>query len=434
MQPVEPPEDVPPVDGGSPLLDYAPPSPVGHIPRGLVGTTASILAFKLLSTAAIVVVGVVTARQLQPSGRGVFVLLIATASFGLLISSLGVNVSARILLVAKVDPVSSGDYLGLSAALVLLQTFVCAALGLLLLPAVNVRLSVPVLVLFAFLGAALLAQYLLNDTLNAFGYTTQATTVEAAGSVLQVLLVLLLAAFGHRSVTPFIAALLVANTTQALLGLYVLRRVAIDVRPRYRRSSWLLLLRKGLPGIPTSLGQLLTFRIDRYLVGIFLDPAAVGVYSVAATAPELLRLPSLAMGQPILYRLASGSAGVGEFRRIRNLCLVATVALAGVVAAAAPIGVRILFGPEYLEAVTPLRLLLLGELGIAVFYLDGAALAGTNRLKALAAAAMVGLGAVTFLDLLLIPAFGLAGAAVASAVAYSVMGGAAALLVRRSPT
>lgn len=420
---------IPPLGQDGPLEEPPVSLPVT---RSLVGTTASMVGFKMVSTAAVVGVGVVTARQLEPSDRGAFVLMVTIASFGLLISSLGVNVSARVYLVAEDDTVPSGDYIGLAGALAALQAVVCFVLGLTLLPVVGVRLSYPALLLFALLGAALLGQYLLNDALNAYGHTILATTVEAAGSFTQLTLVVVLAFAGQRSVGPFIGALLVANGCQTMFALVVLSRVGVSVRPHYCRARWRLLLRKGLYGIPAALGQLLTFRIDRYLVGLFLNPAAVAVYAVAATAPELLRLPSLALGQPILYRLASGSASPREFRRVRTLCLALTIVSSAVVALVAPTAVRIIFGSAYLEAVTPLRLLLLGELGIAIFYLDSASLAGTNKLRYFAIASMVGLGVVAVLDIGLIPLFGLAGAAWASVAAYSAMGAAAALLTRRA--
>jgi len=228
------------------------------------------------------------------------------------------------------------------------------------------------------------------------------------------------------------AALMVANTLQTALALWSLRRVGVGVRPTYDNTTWRLLLRKGRYGIPSSIGQALTFRVDRYLVGLFLNPAAVAIYSVAATAPELLRLPSLALGQPLVYRFASGSASLGDFRRVRRLCLAMTVLMAAAIAVAAPLLIRIAFGSEYLGAVTPLRVLLLGELGICMFYLNGATLTGINKLKEAAIAATIGLGIVVLLDLVLIPVLGLAGAAWASVIAYSAMGAAAAFLVRRS--
>lgn len=391
------------------------------------------LGYKILSTGALVAVGAVTARQLQPAGRGVFVLLVSIASFALVISSLGVNVSARVQLVAPEDPVSSGDYIGLSSSLGVIQVLLCMVAGLTLLPAAKVHLPAPFLLLFGLLGGALLVQYLLNDALNSFGFTTLATAVDAGGSGAQLLLVLALAFAGSHTISLFVAALLAGNAIQVVLALVALRHVEIAIRPRFDPISWRRLVRTGFPGILSTLGQLLTFRVDRYLIGLFLNPTAVGLYSVAATAPELLRLPALALGQPILYRLAAGSATVHEFQRVRNLCVAGTMASAALMFAAAPLAVRTVFGADYAASVMPLRVLLLGEAGIALFYIDGASLAGMNHLKKAALAAMTGLVAVSLLDVALIPHFGLAGAAWASVAAYSMMGGVATVLVRRVP-
>lgn len=399
--------------------------------RGLLGITVKMVACKLLSTGAVAAVGIVTARELAPAGRGVLVLLITVASFGLLVSSAGANFSARVHLPSPEARVTSGDYLGLSIALVGVQLLLCIVLGLVLLPMVDVRLTLRELLLFATFGGALLAQYLLNDAFNAYGHTVMATVIEAVGGVLQLGVVVVLAFLGARTVEPFLAALVAANAAQAALAVAGLHRVGVDVRPRRRAAAWRLLVRTGFPGIGSALGQLLSFRIDRYFVGLLMTPGAVGIYSVAATAPEALRLPSLALAQPMLYRLASGGARLAEFRRVRLICIAATMGLAGLTFLVAPAAVRLLFGPEYEAAVTPLRILLLGEAGITIYFLDGGCLAGLNRIPDTALAAIVGLTIVIVADWVLIPAYGLSGAAWASVISYTAMGATAWLLLRR---
>lgn len=398
--------------------------------QGLLGITAKMTVYKVISTGALAVVGVVTARQLEPSGRGVLVLLLTIAAFSLLISSFGINLSGRVHLVGRV-PIPSGDFMGLAGALVLAQFGLCILLGVTLLPTVDARLSLTQEVLFGALGAVMLAQLLLNDALNAYGHTTLATAVDAAGSTAQLVGVVAVASTGSKSVTAFVATFVVANGFQSALGLLALHRKGVALRPRFHRQSWRLLLRSGLPGIPTSLGQTLAFRVDRYLIGLYMNPAAVGIYAVAATAPEFLRLPSLVLSQPIVYRLASGSASYSEFRRVRFLCVAGTVALAAFFFVTAPFVIRFAFGADYLDAVTPLRILLLGEAGIAVNYLAAGSLAALNRISDAAWAAMAGLAVVALGDVLLIPSHGLVGAAWASAVGYTVMGLVAQLLLRR---
>jgi O-antigen/teichoic acid export membrane protein len=400
-------------------------------PQGLLGTTSRILVCKLAGNAAVLGVIAITARNLGPAGRGTLVLLITMASFALLVCSLGVNVSCRIHLVAQ-NAIPLGDYLGLSYALALLQVTVCVIVSLTLLPLAGVDLDVIDIALFGALGAGLFLQYLLNDALNAYGLLVPASIVEAFGFFSQLLLVLAIVLADMSGLRPFVAAFILSTALQCIAALGLLRRNAGSVRPTGHLPHWKRLIVTGWPGIGSGLGQVLTFRIDRYFVGLFLSPAAVGIYSVAATAPELLRLPPLALGQPIFHRLASRSAHPDDFRRARRLCLLLTTVLALVAFVAAPYAVHLLFGPQFMDAVTPLRILLLGEFGITLFYLDNSALGGLGHLPEAAIASIVGLCLVAAADVVLIQKYGLAGAAWASVLAYSVMGGTAhAFLSRR---
>lgn len=399
-----------------------PASPVS----GLLGAGVRTVILRLVSNGLLTTVAILTARALGPANRGVLVLLLTLALFSMLIGSLGVNVAARLHLVAPIDPVPSGHYAGLVLALLLGQMSVCLALSSSLLPLAHVHLRLPERLLFGLLGAVTLGVYLLNDAMNAYGWVASAAAVDATGSLAQLALVgAALTAWAPR-LTPILVGLIAGSAVQMLAALVVLRRHRVDIRPRFSPRSWRRLIRSGLPGMAAGLGEVFTFRVDRYLLALFSTPAAVGIYSVASTAPEILRLPSLALSTPVFHRLASGSAEVRDFRRIRLLCLVGTVAMAGVTAVAAPLLIRVAFGSEYADAVTPLRILLLGELGIAMYHIDGSALGGLGRMGSVSIAALSGFVLVAVADVVLIQAYGVAGAAWASAVTYMAMG----LLVR----
>lgn len=389
------------------------------------------VVYKAISSGAAAGITVVTARSLGPDGRGAFVLLFTVATVTYLACTFGVNTAARVHLVARPRVVELGDYLGLSAALVALQTVACAVLGAALLPLVNVGLPGAEAILLGVLGGSLLAQYMLFDAINAYGRTSLAAALDAAGSAAQLVFVVGLAQLEVRTVAPYIAALGVANVVQTALELGSLRSMKLSLRPRYRPAEWKLLVRSGLPGTALSLAQMLTFRLDRYLVGIFLTPAAVGVYSVAAAIPELLRTPPLALSYSFFYRIASGTADPRDFRALRRWFVLLAVIGSAVTFVVAPVVIRLAFGPEYADSVVPLRILLLGEVGVTLFYLDAFSLAALNRIGHAAAGAVTGLTVVVLADLVLVPAFGISGAAWASALGYSTMGLSAALLLRR---
>jgi len=380
------------------------------------------VVLKLGSNGCLTVLAIVTARALGPSNRGVLVLLLTVVLFSLLLGSLGVNVGARTQLVAPVDPVPSGHYAGLVLTLLGLQTLLCLAAASTLLPLANVTLPAGQRVLFALLGTVTLGVYLLNDAMNAYGWVAQSSAVDACGSAAQLVIVVGVIAAGAPRLAPIMVGLILGSILQMLIAVAVLRRRGIDLRPRCSRRSWRRLVRSGLPGMGAGLGEVLTFRVDRYLLAVFATPAAVGFYSVASTAPEILRLPSLALSTPIFHRVASGTADVRDFRKIRRLCLLGTVAMAGITALVAPLLIKLTFGPEYAASVTPLRILLLGELGIALYHLDGSALGGLGHMSSVSIASLSGFVLVAVADVLLIRAYGVAGAAWASAITYTAMG------------
>lgn len=404
--------------------------PAAQSTSGVLGITLRTVAYRAIAGMSTAGVTVITARSLGPRGRGAFVLMFTVATVSYLGCSFGVNTAARVHLVARTKPVTPSEFLGLSAALACLETVVCTAVAALALPLVGVDLPLGLEMLTGLLGGTLLAQYMLFDAINAFGKTALASALDALGSAVQVVLVLVLAVLHVRALGPYIVALTVADVLQITTELVALRSMGISVRPTYSARAWRFLLRSGVPGTGLSLAQLLTFRLDRYLVGLFLTPQAVGLYSVAAAVPELLRIPCMALSNSFFYRIASGTAVAGDFRRMRRGSLGLTVLFSGVTFVLAPVGIRLVFGERYMGAVGALRVLLLAEVGVSVFQLDGFSLAGLNRIGRAATAAGLGLAVVTVADIVLIPHHGIVGASWASVIGYSVMGTVAYVFLR----
>lgn len=399
---------------------------------GVLGITVRTVGYKVVSSLCAAGITVVTARSLGPDGRGAFVLIFTLATLTYLACTFGVNTAARVHLVAKERVVDSNDYVGLCAALTAVETVASAVLAAIALPLVGVRLPLGTDVLVGLLGGTLLGQYALFDAINAYGRTALASALDAVGSVAQVMLILVLAATGSDDVALYVTALVLANGLQIGIELLSLRRMGISLRPRYRPRQWTVLLRSGVPGTVLSLAQIMTFRLDRYLVGLFLTPGAVGLYSVAAAVPELLRVPAVALSASLFYRIAAGSAQPGDFRALRRWFIALAITMSAVTFAVAPILIRLVFGPRYAGSVGPLRVLLLAEVGVCVFQLDGFSLAGLNRIAKAAAAAAVGLVVVTVADVALVPPFKINGAAWASVIGYSIMGLTASAFLRRA--
>ena len=176
----------------------------------------------------------------------------------------------------------------------------------------------------------------------------------------------------------------------------------------------------GMRGQAGGILTLLNLRLDFAILGAMAGPAVLGVYAVASKYAELLRLPGTALtwvSYPRMAALPPDEAG----RRARRL-LVPCIGV--IVAAAVPLALlsssvmTLLYGERFHSAVAPAQVLLVGMLlggasGVASGYLYGRGRPGLNSV-----AMGCGVAVTVVLDLVLIPRFGVMGAAVASTAAY----------------
>ena len=389
----------------------------------VVRTSASVGFFLVLTNLLLLGVALVSARQLGPDGRGVLVLVIALGSMTGILSGLGTHVSARIRLVAATDPVPMSDVLGLSFALSGLELVLCGFAAGIVLPLTHVPTSLTVVALTATYGCALLLATLLGQALYGIGRGPAAAASEAAGTLLQLAGLAALGVVGDRQVTHYVMAMAGGEAAQAVITLAVLAKWRAGLRPTASVARWRELVVLGLPALFIGVSQGLSLRLDRFLTGWFLRPRDVGIYSVAATITEGLWLAPIALAQVLFHQTASLAIQASSVKRLRHYSLLATGGLAVIVFFAAPPAIELALGRDYLPAVTSLRVLLLGAIGMASYYVDSMLLMGAGRVRAAAAAAAAGMFLITLADLILIPRYGILGAAWASSLGYLAMGG-----------
>ena len=248
------------------------------------------------------------------------------------------------------------------------------------------------------------------------------------------LAILILGLAIQRSVQAVLMAHLLSDLVEAaLLGGLALRQVRQRLWPA-RRDAGLSLLRPHLRLLLKFMGQTAlraTLKMNRHLdalvIGHFQSPTEVAYYRVArrlATALEDLANPFYFAIFPELSR--TWAKARSEFPRIvaRTAITTLKVTLPGtaLMVLLAPVLVRGLMGAAFGPAVAPFRLLVIGVgVAVATFWGTPAALSSGRPGLATGAVALGVLTNVTLL-LLLVPAHGATGAAVASiggAVAYA---------------
>lgn len=178
----------------------------------------------------------------------------------------------------------------------------------------------------------------------------------------------------------------------------------------------------GFRAFSVNLFSFLHLRVDIYLVGFFLTPAAVGLYAVAVSLVEMLaRAPAL-LGTVIYPK--SAAEREGEITRLigRLLKLLPLVALVGIPAFWL-IGRRVLvlvFGAPFGAGYEPALWLLPGVVCLSGITLINNFLAGKGYPGVIHAAAAASLTVNLVLNWLWIPRYGTSGAAMASSVSYGL--------------
>ena len=184
----------------------------------------------------------------------------------------------------------------------------------------------------------------------------------------------------------------------------------------------------AVPAYAANLTQYLNYRLDQIVIAFFLDPAQLAFYVIAVGLVERIWIINEAVGIVLLPRLTAAdrpkpvlTAEVARHVFVwTGLACVILFVLAGVV-------VRLLYSSAFAAAVSPLRWLLPGVLTLSVGKVLVAELLVRKKPHLSLITSIVSTSLNLAANVVLVPRFGIAGAAVASTISYSV---ASLLLVR----
>lgn len=255
--------------------------------------------------------------------------------------------------------------------------------------------------------------------------------LNVGSSVVSVGLGLYLTVGAHMGLTGIFLGILVGEAAFLLPRAWAARRM---LRLRLDYSKLRSLLAYGVPLVPVSLSYWVFLTADRLIVGKFAGFTTLGLYGLANSLTGVLMLVSGAIGRawtPHAFRTYEEQPEQAPlfFARFLTHLLIVMGVLSVVLSTFAPEAVRLVSGAAYAKAasaVPPLGLALVAYASTQVTAL-GISLAKRTGLLArysfYAAAANIGL------CFILIPPFGLYGAAWASTAAYTLL---TVLYMRRS--
>lgn len=215
----------------------------------------------------------------------------------------------------------------------------------------------------------------------------------------------------------WIAAFSLANAAALarLIQIVGVRSIRIPPPPLWRELATY--------GSKVYMGQLLlaaSYRLDTFIVGYFLSLTDVGIYAVAASLSELAWLAATAIGNaffPKVARRDENEMAEATCRVSRLTILISAVSALGVALFAYPI-LLLLFPSEFLAAIVPLLILLPGSVAFALYKITFHDLAARGKPEIGIYATGASVACMVLLDILLIPSFGIEGAALAATAAY----------------
>lgn len=362
-----------------------------------------------------------TARLLGPSGRGALAILILVPGLFVTVFEFGQESTASHL--AARSPFARGAIHANSALYGALLTIPGAVLvGLMLWPfhVVSGSLVAPAVGGGIMIGAGIYLRTMSGVALGSDRvFLYNASRLLLAGSF--PLAVGILAVMGIRSASAFFYASCCGSVAVAVLLGLSFRRLF----DRPRREVALDQVRVGLPIHVTNVAQFLLLRADQLILAALATRAAVGRYSVAVNIAEALWYLPAAAGLVSIPFLSGDRSAADKRAALRHalrvsLWLPAAGALA--TAALAPVLIPIVFGEEFTRATWPLELLLPGIVAAGVVRVCSAALIARGQTSAMWKLTALALVVNLALCMLLIPSFGASGAAVASSVAYTMLG------------
>lgn len=403
--------------------------------RSILEGFGAVMSSKLLTLLVGLVTTPVLYRLLGPAEFGVYAFLLSAFSLYMILVSSGVTEGVRKFLAEDRDhPGWDREVVGFYLRLAVLFAVLGAGVvyGVTRLGLVRRFLGREFVPYFHLLAAMVITtqfREVTRRTLMGFGLERYSEPLKALRRILFVLVALPLAFLGH-GVAGVLAALVVADVVVVAGSLvFIHREVSLvaalgstpDALPRRSLLSFNTL------SVVLILLMMSLYHVDIILLQWFTGSTQVGNYKVALKMAEFLWFVPLAI-QMVFVHSMSNLWSKGRRERVTRVTTLSTrytflltAVMALGLAALADVAVPLYFGPEATPAVEPLVLLLPGALGFAVARPVLAASQGKGDLAAPIVATGTAAGVNLGLNLLLIPRFGMHGAAVATSAGYGVM-------------
>ena len=366
---------------------------------------------------------VVMARLLGPEGRGAVIGAMAWTAFLTAIGDPGLAQAAMYYAARgeRERPVIAGTAMAAAVllAVVLLPVtlfVVCPALS-----AQNAEVADAVRALAAGMPFAIALTYA-SSLLQAVGAISAYNALRIAQSLTQTAALLLITITGALSAPAFLRRFVVVQALMAAVALLLVRR---ETGPwRVSASLWPAWTQYGLRSYIGNVSWLANSRLDQIVLSMLLPAASVGLYATGVSVSAALFGVAIAFATVTHARVAaagSARAGAAEARKlVRNLILV-VAPLGAVLAMLTPALIPFAFGESFRPAIEPAVILICAVVPLGCNYVYANSLRCIGHPLDHSLAELCGVVVTVLALAICVPRYGIAGAALASLIAYSTV-------------
>jgi O-antigen/teichoic acid export membrane protein len=365
---------------------------------------------------------VVIARELGPTGRGLYAVAATLGAIGAQFGNLGLHAS-NTFYVAK-DRALLPALIGNTLAVVLVSCVIAALCGIGFsfwpnLAPVHGALLLLALASVPFSLAYLLAQGLLLGVNEVRAYNH----IESGGKLLAMALICILVLARGSTVELFFAATLLSIMATFLWALLRLRRVSAEP-PKLSFAVFSKCLGIGVKAYTIAFFGFLLLRIDLLMVKYMLGATEAGYYSISQVLAENTMMFPVVIGLLLFPKLSALSQREEKLQLANKAVLVTAALMLPVVAiavlAAAPI-ISVAFGRNFLPAVPPFAWLMPGTYFLGIETVMVQLLNSEGFPPIIVVAWIVDTVINVALNFWAIPRFGITGASMVSSVCYFLM-------------
>lgn len=387
----------------------------------------SILTFS--RNIAVIIVGllisVLIARILGPEKQGLYSLVILLPSMLMTLLNLGVG-SATVYFTGK-KKYDLQTIVSTNVILALILSMISIVVGVLVLFLFHNSIfnEVPITLLLLFLGILpiLFFNSFLQSVFHGLEDFKTYNAIALLGQMINLITLIVFIYLLPLDLTGALISYTLGHIVTMILIISVLKAKTYKVTLNSFSFNFLKeSLSYGYKAHMSNIISFLNYRADILLIAFFLTPAAVGIYNVAIQIAERLWILSGPVATVLFPRISSTEKEVQNSLTAivsRNV-LFLSIIVGVLFYLLSDFFVWLLFGSNYIEASEIIRVLLPGITVFASERILSNSLAGKGRPELNLYTSLVTLTTNIILNVILIPKYGLVGAAFATSVSYTL--------------